>query len=56
MTADQLIAEVFIHHWLFTTIVFPPLTFLYAWVTDQTAWWIGSLAIGFLYCGISLKR
>ena len=43
MTFEQLIAELFVNHWFFTTVFFPPMTFAYAWVTDQTAWWIFSL-------------
>lgn len=54
MTAEQLIAELFVNHWFFTTLFFPPLTFAYAWVTDQTAWWVCSL---FLWvCAVYARR
>ncbi len=53
MTADQLIVELFQHHWLATTFFAPLLTLLYAWVTDQTAWWVCSGLLCFLYCEIA---
>jgi hypothetical protein len=45
MTIDQLIYQLFTEHWLITTICFPEVTFLYAWITDQTAWLFGSLVL-----------
>lgn len=51
MTAEQLIAELFVNHWLATTIFAPWLTLLYAWVTDQTSWWICSLLLCVTYAG-----
>ena len=56
MTADQLITELFINHWLATTIFVPWLTLLYAWVTDQTWWWIGSILLMFIYTNISRSK
>ena len=56
MTADQLITELFINHWLVTTIFVPWLTLLYAWVTDQTGWWIGSILLSLVYEGISRSK
>lgn len=52
MGADQLIAELFVNHWLATTLFAPPLALLYAWVTDQTGWWISSLLLSLAYGGI----
>ena len=52
MTAEQLIQEIFVNHWFAVTIFAPALTFLYAWVTDQTAWWICSLLLTMMYVGI----
>jgi hypothetical protein len=49
MTADQLIVELFVNHWLAMTWFAPFLTFIYAWVTDQTAWWMCSLFMCFAY-------
>ena len=49
MTIDQLIREVFIDHWFAMTLFFPSLTLIYAWVTDQTAWWICSLFLSAAY-------
>jgi hypothetical protein len=53
MTADQLIRELFVNHWFAITMFAPPLTLLYAWVTDQTAWWICSLLLSLTYGGIA---
>lgn len=53
MTADQLILELFVNHWLATTLFAPPLTLLYAWVTDQTGWWVSSLLLSMTYYTVS---
>lgn len=54
MTADQLISQLFVNHWVITTIVAPEIAFLYAWVTDQTAWMLTTLVL--LIVGYSLKK
>lgn len=52
MTADQLIAAVFVDHWLAATFIAPGLTLLYAWVTDQTTWWMCSAGLSLFYYGL----
>ena len=42
MTADQLIHALFVDYWFLTTLATPTATFLYAWVTGQVWWCIGS--------------
>ena len=49
MNGEKLIYELFVNHWLATTLFAPSLTFLYAWVTDSTAWWIASLFLALAY-------
>ena len=55
MTADQLIAAVFVNHWLASTFFMPSVTFIYAWVTDQTGWWVCSLLLALTYAGLKAK-
>ena len=55
MTIDQLINLLFVEHWLFTTVWFPTATFAYAWVTDQTAWWVSSILWAVLAVGLAAK-
>lgn len=49
MTAEQLIQELFVNHWFAMTIFVPWLTFIYAWITDQTTWWVCSFILALVY-------
>ena len=52
MTFEKLIEELFVNHWLFTTCFAPEVTLIYAWITDQMAWFWGSLALAVIAAGL----
>lgn len=53
MTGEQLIQEVFVNHWLFTTIFLPSLALVYAYITNQIAWCICSFVVLVIHVGCS---
>lgn len=55
MTFEQLMQEMFVNHWLALTFFMPVVTLVYAWITDQTAWWICSLLLAITYAGASSR-
>lgn len=44
MNFEQFMHLLFVEHWFALTFFVPHVSFMYAWITDQTAWWVGSLA------------